>query len=149
MAAPAIEPINVCDELDGIPKYQVTKFQVIAESKAAKITIEPISGASAVDKANGSTMSDAIAFATPTNVIAPKKFIIAAIMTATRGGNARVETEVAIAFAVSWKPLIKSKANAHITTNTVIIKSVFNIRTPKYYALRIMIVSIVLATVWQ
>ena len=63
-----------------------------------------------VCNANGSTISLAIAFATPTNVIAPKKFIIAAISTATRGGRARVETDVAIAFAVSWKPLIKSNA---------------------------------------
>ena len=32
--------------------------------------------------------------------------------TATRGGIARVEIEVAIALAVSWKPLVKSKASA-------------------------------------
>ena len=46
IAAPAIEPINVCEELDGIPKYHVSKFQVIADNNAAKITMEPINGAS-------------------------------------------------------------------------------------------------------
>lgn len=37
-----MEPINVCDELEGIPKYHVSKFQIIAEINAAKITIEPV-----------------------------------------------------------------------------------------------------------
>jgi hypothetical protein len=41
-----------------------------------------------------------------------------AIATATFGGSAPVATEVAIAFAVSWKPLVKSNANAVITTTT-------------------------------
>ncbi len=37
---------------------------------------------------------------------APTKFITAASVSATRGVSARVETEVAIAFAASWKPLV-------------------------------------------
>ena len=37
---------------------------------------------------------------------APTKFITAAITSATRGVSARVETEVAIALAASWKPLV-------------------------------------------
>ena len=37
---------------------------------------------------------------------APTKFMIAAITSAMRGVSARVETEVAIAFAASWKPLV-------------------------------------------
>jgi hypothetical protein len=36
--------------------------------------------------------------------------------TAARGDMARVEMLVAIAFAVSWKPLVKSKASAVATT---------------------------------
>jgi hypothetical protein len=39
---------------------------------------------------------------TPPEKIAPE------IATAALGGNAPVATEVAIAFAVSWKPLVKS-----------------------------------------
>ena len=37
---------------------------------------------------------------------APAKFITAASDRATRGVSARVETEVAIAFAASWKPFV-------------------------------------------
>ena len=37
---------------------------------------------------------------------APMKFMTAASSSATRGVSARVEIEVAIAFAESWKPLV-------------------------------------------
>ena len=37
---------------------------------------------------------------------APTKFITAARARATRGVSARVDTEVAIAFAASWNPLV-------------------------------------------
>ena len=49
---------------------------------------------------------------------APRKFITAAISTAVRGLSARVETEVATALAVSWKPFVKSNASAIATTTT-------------------------------
>jgi hypothetical protein len=42
----------------------------------------------------------------------------AARPTATRGRSAPVAIEVAIALAVSWKPLVKSKASAATTTMT-------------------------------
>lgn len=61
-------------------------------------------------------MSLEIVLATPVNVSAPIKFMIAAMKTAVLGFNARVDTDVAIAFAVSWNPLIKSKASANTTT---------------------------------
>ncbi len=35
-----------------------------------------------------------------------------------RGGIARVEIDVATTFAVSWKPLVKSKTSAVATTMT-------------------------------
>jgi hypothetical protein len=38
--------------------------------------------------------------------------------TARRGGSARVPTAVPIAFAVSWKPLVKSKKSATATVRT-------------------------------
>jgi hypothetical protein len=38
------------------------------------------------------------------------------MITATRGDSARVDTDVAIALAVSWKPLVKSNAIAVPTT---------------------------------
>ena len=37
-AAPARPPMRAWDELDGIPPYQVMRFQVIAPIKAARIT---------------------------------------------------------------------------------------------------------------
>ena len=44
--------------------------------------------------------------ATPTPRSAPTKLRIAAIVRASRGVKARVDTEVAIALAASWKPLV-------------------------------------------
>ena len=44
--------------------------------------------------------------ATPLPRKAPARFITAAIASAARGVSARVETEVAMAFAESWKPLV-------------------------------------------
>ncbi len=35
--APAKPPIKVCEEEDGIPSHQVSRFQAIAESNPAKI----------------------------------------------------------------------------------------------------------------
>ena len=49
-------------------------------------------------------------FATAVVTKAPTRFATDAIATASRGGSARVEIEVATAFAVSWKPLVKSNA---------------------------------------
>ncbi len=64
------------------------------------------------------TMSCPIVRATFVVTSAPAKFIAAASVTAARGERARVETEVATAFAVSWKPLVKSKNSATTTTTT-------------------------------
>ena len=67
--------------------------------------------------ASGSTIPLAIVAATLKEMNAPMKLKIAAIATAFRGDIARVETLVAIEFAVSWKPFVKSKNSA--TTITV------------------------------
>ena len=58
----------------------------------------------------------AIVAATASERNAPTKFRLAAMITAIRGDIARVETDVAIEFAVSWNPLVKSKAIAVPTT---------------------------------
>src|SRR4051812_44260076 len=58
----------------------------------------------------------AIVAATASDRNAPTKLRLAARPTATRGGIARVETDVATALAVSWKPFVKSKASAVPTT---------------------------------
>ena len=49
---------------------------------------------------------------------APTKFSTPEIATAVRGPSAPVAMDVAIAFPVSWNPLVKSKASAVMTTNT-------------------------------
>ena len=68
--------------------------------------------------ASGSTIPLATVAATLKEMNAPTKLRTAAIATAARGDSARVDTLVAIEFAVSWKPFVKSKNNATATTAT-------------------------------
>ena len=67
---------------------------------------------------SASTIPVATVAATWSDTNAPAKFRTAAIATAARGVSARVETLVAIEFAVSWKPFVKSKKSATTTTAT-------------------------------
>ena len=60
----------------------------------------------------------AMVAATVTERNAPIRFSTAARPTAMRGRSARVAMVVAIAFAVSWKPLVKSNTRAVTTTIT-------------------------------
>src|SRR5260221_11560005 len=83
--------------------------------------------------------------ATPLDIIAamliesnaPTKLSTAAIATARRGDSARVETVVAIEFAVSWKPFVKSKNNATMITATRV--TLFMRRPPTYVFLTTML----------
>ena len=59
-----------------------------------------------------STIPLPIVVATAVVTNAPARFATAETSTAIRGESARVETEVAMAFAVSWKPFVKSKPSA-------------------------------------
>src|ERR1035437_4251926 len=99
-AAPANPPISACDELDGMPQYQVMRFQVIAPSSPAQITL-------------GVTMlctTNPLLTAFATAVLPRKtaaKLNVAAQMTAAKGFSTRVPTIVAIALGESWKPLVK------------------------------------------
>ena len=107
-AAPTTPPISACEDDDGRPKYHVSRFQKIAPINPEKTIASVIMSAS--------TMPLAIVAATCSDRNAPTKFRIAASVTATRGAIARVEIDVATAFAVSWKPLVKSNASAVATT---------------------------------
>src|ERR687886_2663487 len=109
-AAPMRPPISACDELDGSPSHQVAMFQAIAPTRPANTTV--------VSTAAASTMPEPTVAATFSEMNAPAKFRTADSPTAKRGDIARVETDVAIAFAVSWKPFVKSKASAVATTMT-------------------------------
>ena len=88
-----------------MPKYQVMRFQAIAPSSPPSTTSElttvmsmrpePIVFATAVPKRNAAT-----------------KLKNAAQKTATSGESTRVDTTVAIEFAESCIPLMKSKTRA-------------------------------------
>ena len=97
--APMIPPISAWDEELGIPQYQVKRFHVIAPIRAAEMIPLLIRDADM-------TMSPPIVLATPVLTMAPKKLSAAVIIIAFLGSIARVETDVAMAFAVSWKPLM-------------------------------------------
>ena len=56
--------------------------------------------------------------ATAVDTSAPTTLKTAAMASATRGVSALVEIDVAIAFAESWKPFVKSKARATRTITT-------------------------------
>ena len=102
-AAPASPPIRACEELDGIPPNQVIRFQVIAPTRAARIT--------RASTLSGRTMPLPIVWATLTpNPNAATKLKNAAQTTACVGLRTRVETTVAIELAASWNPLMKSKS---------------------------------------
>ena len=51
-------------------------------------------------------MPEAMVLATAVPVRAPTKFAVADMRMAWLGRSARVDTDVAIAFAVSWNPLM-------------------------------------------
>ena len=78
-----------------MPNHHVIRFQAMAEMSAAMTISTPLSNT------DGSATPLPIVFATPVKVIAPRKFMAAAIRMATLGLSARVDTEVAIALAVS------------------------------------------------
>ena len=100
-AAPTSPPISACEDDDGRPYHQVSRFQPIAPISAAPTRRSPCVAGRGVDDARCRRSSATFA---PKN--APKRLATAAMASAMRGVSARVETEVAIALAASWKPLV-------------------------------------------
>ena len=93
-AAPAKPPINACDELDGMPNHQVIRFQMIAPSSAAAITL--------AEMADGSTYPELMALATAVPTVnSAAKLKVAAQSTALNGVRTRVPTIVAMELAES------------------------------------------------
>src|SRR5215204_269226 len=107
-AEPTTPPMSACEDEDGRHQYHVMRFQAIAPIRPAK-TIAGV-------MRSASTMPLAIVAATSSERNAPAKLRTAASPTASRGDSARVEIDVATAFAVSWNPLVKSNASAVATT---------------------------------
>ncbi len=97
-ADPSRPPMSAwLDEL-GIPSRQVMRFQVMAPTRAAAITVW-LSACVVI-------RPPPIVFATAVPTKAPPKFAMALMTIAHCGFSARVDTEVAMALAVSWKPLM-------------------------------------------
>ena len=102
--------MSACDELDGMPNSQVSRFQMMPPARPAATTVRVTSAVA--------TRPLAIVAATARERNAPTKFSSPEIATAVRGPSAPVAMDVAIAFPVSWNPLVKSKARAVMTTST-------------------------------
>ena len=103
--APTMPPTSACEEEDGMPSPQVTRFQVMAPVSAPKITAGSMTLAS--------TMPRPMVSATcrPKNRKA-MKLKNAAQTTAYCGRSTRVETMVAMELAASCRPLRKSNSSA-------------------------------------
>src|SRR5215210_8051980 len=112
---PRRPPISACEELEGSPARHVIRFQAMAPNSAAMINESAIS-------CPGLTrlpiVSATFACRSWVATTAPTRLRTAEKATAKRGDSARVPTAVAIAFAVSWKPLVKSKASATAMVRT-------------------------------
>src|SRR3954453_6466628 len=110
--APMRPPKSAWEELEGSPRYQVTRFHRMAPTSPAKITTGLMSVSS--------TSPPEMVFATWTDRKAPSRLRHAATATAVLGRNAPVAIDVAMALAVSWKPFVKSKTKAVTTTRMII-----------------------------
>src|SRR3982751_562816 len=108
--APINPPNRACEDDDGSPTSQVTRFHRIAPTNPAKITVVVIFASF--------TRPLEIVRATWTDNNAPARFNTPDSSTATLGDRAPVAIEVATAFAVSWNPLVKSNNNAVMITST-------------------------------
>src|SRR5919202_5116253 len=107
-AAPINPPISACDDDDGSPNHHVSRFQTIAPITAASTVFSVARPVSMIPFPT--------VFATAVVTNAPARFATAATATAARGERARVDIDVATAFAVSWKPFVKSNPSATTTT---------------------------------
>src|SRR5437588_5321901 len=92
----AQSPTRACVELLGSPRYQVTRFQVMAPTRAAMMTTRP-----ALKDTIFAIVFETLAWKNTTVITAPARLSTEAISTASRGDTARVDTEVAMALAVS------------------------------------------------
>ncbi len=90
---PTTPPMSACDELDGMPKNQVSRFQVMPPARPANTTVSVTSLVS--------TRPLAIVAATLNDKKAPTRFSTPDSATATRGLRAPVAMDVAIALPVS------------------------------------------------
>src|SRR5919202_1916687 len=102
--APIKPPMRACEEELGKPRRHVIRFHAMAPTRAAPTRVSVTLSVC--------TMPLPTVAATFVVRNAPARLSTAESRTAVRGLSARVETEVAMALAVSWKPLVKSNVSA-------------------------------------
>ncbi len=91
--APTTPPIRACEELDGMPRNQVSRFQVMPPARPANTTVRVTRSVS--------TRPLAMVAATLSERKAPTRFSRPERATVTRGPSAPVAMDVAIALPVS------------------------------------------------
>src|SRR5439155_12087240 len=94
-AEPHRPPISAWLELEGSPNHQVTRFHIVAPSKAQMMMSEVM--ATNLE----STRPEEIVWATAVPHIAPRRLVTGASTTAWRGFRNLVQTTVALVLAVS------------------------------------------------
>src|SRR5947208_5634522 len=122
--APMRPPASACDEEEGRPHHQVRRFQRMAPTSAAKMTVSTIAVPCDLSISNWITPLPMVlaTFTPPPN--AAMKLKKAAQATARFGDSTRVDTTVAIELAASWKPLMKSKMSATATMTMTAVSSI-------------------------
>src|ERR687893_2591205 len=116
ITAPMRPPKRAWEELEGRPSSQVSRFQTIAPTR-------PASTIGAVTRASSKKPPEMV-LATSVDRQAPNRLRMAARMTAVRGLSAPVAIGPAMAFALSWNPLVKSKIRATMITTMTTNNSV-------------------------
>ena len=124
--APIRPPNRACDELDGMPNSQVSRFHRMPPIRPAKMMVRPVDAL--IPGSNWPvllfwTLSTEVVTVTATSTErnAPTRFRTPASRTAVLGLRAPVAIDVAIALPVSWNPLVKSKASAVTISSTRMI----------------------------
>ena len=126
--APMSPPKSACDELEGMPNSQVSRFHRMPPMRPAKMIVRPVE-ASMPDTSDPVLESWIFSTevvtvtATSTDRKAPTRLRTPARMTAVLGFRAPVAIDVAMALPVSWKPFVKSKASAVAINSTRMISS--------------------------
>ena len=123
MVPPTRPSRRACDEDEGSPSSQVNRFQMMPPTRPPKtmsmrrvplLAVYSLRGRP-LESCSLTTELDTVS-ATSTESSAPTQLRIAANVTAPLGLKAPVAIDAAIAFPVSWKPLVKSNARATTTT---------------------------------
>jgi hypothetical protein len=124
MLAPIKPPNRACEELEGRPSSQVSRFQTMPPTRPARTIssrAEPpfssSSGPGVPSELWILTTALVTVSATSTERKAPTRLRMPERATATFGLRARVAMDVAIALAVSWNPFVKSNPSAVTTTS--------------------------------